>query len=253
MLNIGIQPWDERRDLLCAASTEAALVFAAEHWVHTAQRAIQQRGRFAVALSGGSTPQAIYQKLSQYSNDLFWKDVWLFWSDERAVPLSDARSNFHHAMEAGLKHLPIPPSQIFPMPVELPGEAGALAYEETLRRALFPPFFDLMMLGVGADGHTASLFPQQSSVEEKERCVLYTAPPMCSEARMTLTVPCINQSAAIAVYALGSAKASIVREALLAPLESPYPASRVGTHIHKALWILDPQAAANLPRFKERE
>lgn len=238
MLKNEIQSFDDRRDLVVA---ENAPEFAAEHWLHTAVRSIQQNGRFAVALSGGSTPKAIYEKLIFAKLD--WSKVWLFWSDERAVPPTDPDSNYHMAMAAAFSKLPIPPNQIFRMKAEEDIEKSAKDYEETIRRHLDKHLFDLVMLGVGEDGHTASLFPNTSALSITDKLAAANYIPDKKTWRLTLTFPCINQSRHIAIYALGKSKQTIVPKVIDAPIDSPYPASRLGALGHKALWILDPDSA----------
>ncbi len=257
MLTTGIESWDERRDLIVPGKAEATIQFAAEHWVHSAQRAIQQRGRFAVALSGGSTPKAIYQLLAQ-SKGVAWDQVFLFWSDERAVPPDHPDSNYRMAMESGLKDLPIPNGQIFRMEAEGQIEKNAAAYEEKIRHLLGKSLFDLVMLGVGEDGHTASLFPNTKSLNIEDGLVAAIHLPQMPKSsnlrketsfatgsswRMTLTFPCIEQSRRAVIYALGSGKREIVAKILEAPIVSSWPASRIGTPQNKALWIVDADAA----------
>lgn len=244
MLTQSIQPWDSRRDLIIAGNMEETIRFAEEHWIHSAKRSIQQRGSFAVALSGGSTPKAIYQALAHRKEELEWDKVFLFWSDERGVPTDHPDSNFRMAMESGLKHLPIPPEQIVRISAETRPDLAAKDYEEKIRRILHKNLFDLIMLGVGEDGHIASLFPQTPALAVTDRLVAALYLPKKKTWRVTLTYPCINESQHIVVYALGTQKASIVYEALTAPIISNIPASRIGTEQHKALWILDLDAAA---------
>lgn len=251
MLTKGIISWDERRDLISLPTTEEAIAFAVEHWIHSSRRAIQQRGFFAVALSGGSTPKTIYQALAT-SKDIDWEKIWLFWSDERAVPPDHPESNYHMAMETGLKSVPIPPDQIFRMVAEKDFEKNARDYEEKIKHHLGKHLFDLVMLGVGEDGHTASLFPETPALQETERLVLPNFIGKERGHRMTFTYPCINQSNRIAIYALGPSKKLILPKVLEAPIESPWPVSKIGTAEHKALWILDQKAASDLtnPLFK---
>ncbi len=244
MLMNEMQSWDDRRDLFIAPTQEAAIEFAVQHWIHTAQRAIQQRGRFAVALSGGSTPKAIYQALSSIQLD--WSKVWLFWSDERAVPPDHPDSNYRMAMEAGFKKLQIPKGQIFRMEAEKEIEKKARDYEDTIRRVLDKHLFDLVMLGMGEDGHTASLFPQTPALAIEDRLVAANPLPEKNTWRMTLTFPCINQSARSAVYALGASKSLMIPKVLEAAIVSPYPASRIGAPERKALWVLDKDSAQNI-------
>jgi 6-phosphogluconolactonase len=245
MLMNAIESWDDRRSYIAVGDKEETIRFAAEHWIHSAQRSIQQRGRFAVALSGGSTPNEIYRLLSK-EKGLEWDKVFLFWSDERGVPPDHAESNFHTAMNFGLKDLPIPKDQIFRMKAEADFEKNARDYEETIHRVLGKNLFDLVMLGVGEDGHTASLFPHSPLLQLHDPLVAATYVAEKKSWRMTLTVRCINESQGSAIYALGPSKASIVRSVLDAAVESVYPASRIGTPQHKALWILDSDAASKL-------
>lgn len=241
--NSSIFPFDERRDLIVLQTKEEAIAFAAEHWEHTALRSIQRRGRFAVALSGGSTPKPVYEIICR-SKKIDWSKVWLFWSDERAVSPDSSESNYHMVMEAGFQHLSIPKAQIFRMRAEKEIQKGAKMYEEAIHTHLVPSLFDLVLLGLGEDGHTASLFPETQALEETTRLVRENSTPKGE--RMTLTFPCIQQSSHVTFLIFGKAKASIVREVLGAPLISSWPASRVGTPENKALWILDSEAAQKI-------
>lgn len=239
-----LKSWDSRRDYIILESEEKAVEFAFEHWLHLAKRSIQQRGRFAVALSGGSTPKAIYRKLLSAKEKIDWTRVWLFWSDERAVPPDHPDSNYRMAMENGFDKLPIPPSQIFRMIAEKDIEKNALDYEEKIQQILGRNLFDLVMLGIGPDGHSASLFPDTKALEaDEKRLVVSNYVPQKKCWRMTFTFPCINQSFHSTFYALGKEKKEIVKKVFSAPILSPFPASKVGTEEHKALWVLDSEAA----------
>ena len=235
------QEWDARRDYVIA---EDAVSWAAEHWVGVAKRAIQQRGRFAVALSGGSTPKAIYEQLARkHRDDVDWSKVWLFWSDERAVPPESAESNYKMAMDAGFASLGLVKSQVFRMYAEAHVEKNAAEYEKVIHEHVGPHGFDLVMLGVGEDGHTASLFPHGEALGEKKHWVRAVYVEAKKSWRMTLTLPCINGSALAVVYALGAGKAAVVPLVLKAAVVSSFPASAVGTVERKALWVLDGAAA----------
>jgi 6-phosphogluconolactonase len=226
-----MREWDERRDIFIGKNSEEAIRFAVEHWVHSAERAIQARGRFAVALSGGTTPKEVYRRLSREKVD--WKKIWLFWSDERAVPPTHPDSNYKMAMEAGFAE--VPPNQIFRMKGEGDLQKNAADYRDLIHRTLDKHLFDLVMLGVGEDGHTASLFPRTAALHSNETVAANWIEEKKTW-RLTLTFPCINQSRHSMILALGKA---IVPKVLEAPIESPYPASKIGTPEHKALWILD--------------
>jgi 6-phosphogluconolactonase len=245
-----IQNVDDRRDAAVAGNNEATIRFAVEHWILTAQKAIADRSRFAVALSGGSTPHAIYQMLSseEYMKRLDWSKVYLFWSDERSVPPEHPDSNYHSAMSHGLSRLPILPAQIFRMEAEKEIERAAEEYEALLRKILGLRLFDLVMLGVGEDGHTASLFPDTPALKATGRLVVANHVLEKKTWRMTLTIECINQSECAVVYAMGSAKETIVANVLQAPRFSSWPVSQIGTLERKALWILDESAARFLLR-----
>lgn len=237
-----IRSWDARRNLAAFATHEEALQFSTRHWIWTVQQAIQQRGRCFVALSGGATPKAIYQRLAQspYMDSVDWSKVFLCWSDERAVPPTHPDSNYRMAMEAGLNQLPIPPTHILRMEAESSIHEHAHAYEETLRALSAWPL-DLVMLGVGEDGHTASLFPATSAIHEHTALVTANFVPMHHSWRMTLTFNAINMSRQAVIYAFGASKQAIVHEVLEVKghHEKNYPAFDIGTISHKALWIID--------------
>lgn len=239
---IQIQDFDARRKIVRLKTKQEAIDFAADHWIHTGERAIQQRGKFAVALSGGSTPKAIYEViLAKHAHSLPWDKVWLFWSDERAVPANHPESNYKMAMDAGIGKLGIPSSQIFRLKGEGNLETNAANYQEIITRELGSHLFDLIMLGVGEDGHTASLFPKTAALQEPQKLVVANRISDTTH-RLTLTYPCIEKSRLATFYAFGAAKASIVFTVLNAPIVSPFPASKVGTADKKALWILDQEA-----------
>lgn len=239
-----LKSWDARRDYIIPGNAKETIDFAVEHWIHSAERAIQQRGRFVVALSGGSTPKAIYENLEKKAK-LDWSKIWLFWSDERAVPPDHPESNYKMAMQSFGK-LPIPPNQIFRMIAETEIEKHALDYEEKIRHVIGKDLFDLVMLGVGEDGHTASLFPNTPGIAINNRLVIANYISEKKSWRMTLTFPCINQSFHSAIYAIGASKHLIVPQVLEAAIDSKFPASRVGTSEKKSLWILDTDSSIHL-------
>jgi 6-phosphogluconolactonase len=239
-------PWDERRELVIPGDEKVAISFAADHWIDLGKAAIAKSGHFAVALSGGSTPKAIFKRLAQKTNALDWSKVWLFWSDERSVAPEHPDSNYHMAMTAGLNTLPVLPDHIFRMKAEDHIEQHALEYEELIKKKLNNNLFDLVMLGLGEDGHTASLFPATKALDVKNHLVVANHVPQKNTWRMSFTFSCINQSKLSVIYTLGETKASIVKQVLEAKLPSPWPASFVGTKEHKALWILDDLASQNL-------
>ncbi len=247
LLGAKILPISERSLLCIPGNKEATIQFAAQHWVSAANAAILARGQFRVALSGGSTPQAIYQKLtSSYADQVDWERVHLFWSDERAVPPEHPDSNYHMAMEVGFANMGIPPSQIHRMVGEKDPQAGAQAYEQLLRQELGEEKFDLMMLGLGEDGHTASLFPGSTALQEESSWVKACYVEQKKSDRITLTFPALHQSETMTIYALGPSKAEILRRALLGSDTPPLPSQRLGTPSCPALWMADEAAASRL-------
>lgn len=241
---------DKNRQVIIPGDAEMTLHYAVEKWVEIAQESIQEKQAFFVALSGGSTPKKIFQLLTtDYKNHLDWSKVYLFWSDERAVPPSDPASNFHMAMyEGGLEKLPIPTHQVFRMVAEEELEKNAALYEKVIFDTLGAHPFDLIMLGMGEDGHTASLFPHTQALKEKDKWVVPNYIPAKKTWRMTFTYPCINSARHIYLYVLGPDKAGPL-EKVFNSLSQPdlYPSQAVGTSHHPATWVVDLEASKNLP------
>lgn len=246
--NISIQSIDGRRDIVMPGDEPAAIQFSVEHFISIANQAISQNGRFAVALSGGSTPKAIYERLSNkpFSTQVDWTKVWLFWSDERSVPPDHPDSNFHMAMAAGFSKLSIPKNQIFRMQAESDIQNHALEYDNLIHDKL-GGIFDLVMLGMGDDGHTASLFPRTHGLHSGQRIVVANFIPETDTWRMTLTYEGINKSRHIAIYIFGKKKASMLKKVLSGPQEPDIlPIQGVGTPENKALFIVDQAAASGV-------
>jgi 6-phosphogluconolactonase len=236
--------FDVRRKMAILNTEEEAIQYSAEYIVKVANEAIEKRGAFYVALSGGSTPKAIYKSLiSQFSDAIDWSKVHLFFSDERAVGPNDPESNYKMAMDAGFDQLPIPKSQIHRMQAEDEIENGALAYEELLNN-LPGALFDLVMLGMGDDGHTASLFPKTHGLHAEERLVIANFIPSKDSWRMSLTMECINHSRSILVCIFGEKKAAMVKKVFYGPyIPNDLPIQRVGTELNPALFVMDKPAA----------
>lgn len=244
-----IQPFDERRDIVVPGDYTQTVAFCVRHFLHLAAASIRERGRFTVALSGGSTPAAIYKAIaaSPDHGSVDWNKVWLFWSDERAVEPADPESNYHNALESGLESLGIPQKQIFRMVAEFDIVENAQAYEQCIRDHVPDGAFDLVMLGMGNDGHTASLFPLTHGLHAKGRLVVANWVPRLNTWRMTLTFECIHQARTICIYVLGRGKAQTLTHVLSSSYDpDTIPSQRLGTPTHKALWIADINAAENL-------
>ncbi len=241
-----LDKWDERRQLVVPGDFAMTLAFSVNHWLTVAQASIKDHGYFAVALSGGSTPKAIYESLAMPHNAerIDWSKVFLFWSDERAVPPDHADSNYRMALEAGFSQLPVPSTQIFRMQAEKEIQANAQKYEEILKRVLKGRPLDLIMLGMGDDGHTASLFPHTAGLKVKDRLVIANEVPQKKTWRMSMTFTCINSAANTAIYVLGASKKQMLAEIFLSKEDvEKLPSQGVGTKEHPALWIADEAAA----------
>jgi 6-phosphogluconolactonase len=210
--------------------------------------AVRARGSCSVALSGGRTPCVLYERLARdRGQEVPWAHVHVFWGDERYVPPEDERSNYRTASAALLDHVPVPAANVHRMPTEPadPREAAA-AYERLLRTHFGTPWprFDLVLLGLGDDGHTASLFPGSPALDEAARWVVAVTGPAEPRARLTLTLPAITHAAAIDVLVSGRSKAEPLRQALAgAPDPSRSPASAVRRTAGTLVWWADAAAA----------
>ena len=240
-----------RADLRLHPDLEALSRGAAEGVVRLAQAAVQERGRFTLALSGGKTPASLHRLLAtEFRDRIPWEAVHAFWGDERYVPPEDPRSNYRMAQETLLLHLPIPGANVHPMPTLLPEiEEAAQAYERTLR-SHFPgrwPRFDLLLLGLGQDGHTASLFPHSPTLEERARVVVAVRAEAEPPLRLTLTLPAINQAANIYFLVAGREKSEALRCARSGTNDvAACPAAGVRPRQGKLVWWVDEGAASGL-------
>lgn len=247
-----VKSFDERRDIIILDNTEEMILFSVRQFIEIGRAAMRDHGFFAVALSGGQTPHAMFKEMSQpsYQHALDWSKVWCFWSDERSVPVLHPENNYSNAMQAGLVDLPLLPENIFRMQAEENIEAHACAYELLIREKVPSLQFDLMMLGMGEDGHTASLFPCTYGLHVKDCLVIANYVPQKNTWRMTLTYECINRAKTICMYVMGAKKASVVAKVLLGPYDPDHlPAQNVGTPSHPALWVLDKEAGKFLEVF----
>ena len=245
-LDPDIQIFADKNDL----ASEAAKFFST-----LAVQAVAARGRFTVALSGGSTPQELFSLLAEppYSTDLPWSSIHFFWGDERLVPPDDPGSNYYHAARLLLDRIPIPPSNIHRVQGERPAPEAVQDLIEQLKAyadgARTWPRFDLVLLGMGSDGHTASLFPGSPGIEEpgvlvKVVSAVYENRPA---QRVTLTPALLNDARQILFLVTGANKA----EALAAVLNGPrdwekWPAQRIQPSSGVITWFVDQEAASNL-------
>ncbi len=239
---------DSRRTLIVPGDKEATLTFCVQQIIDICTLAINTRGLCTLALSGGSTPQALFALLPAYKHLVDWTKVHLFWSDERSVPPEDPDSNYGMAMRSGLNKLPIPEAHIHRMIAEKDIEENARLYEKTVDTVLQGKPFDLIMLGLGEDGHIASLFPNTDGLHIKDRKILAQFVPQKNTWRMSMSFPCLENSHHTVIYVLGSSKASILQAILFKGYECP--AQHVGTPAHPVLWIAD-SSAVKAPNHQE--
>jgi 6-phosphogluconolactonase len=221
--------------------------WAAGEFVTLAGQALQAGSRFSVALAGGSTPRQLYTRLT--ASRLDWKKIHFFWGDERCLPPDHKDSNYRMAQEALLSHIPVPLENIHRIPGELPVKDAAREYAEDLRRYFgsLTPRFDLVLLGLGSDGHTASLFPGKPTVNETTRwvaAVVHDIPPPPLVDRVTLTLPVLNAAAHVLFLVSGMEKAGILARVLQGPYQPDLlPAQGVRPIKGNLLWLVDQDAA----------
>lgn len=213
---------------------------------------VKKEGRFVVAISGGSTPRPMHRLLAEdpYYSEIPWDKTDLFWVDERCVPEDDPASNFGAAKQNLLNRVPIPVAQVHPMPGDLSPEEGALTYEREMKdyfRVKEGEFsvFDLIYLGLGNDGHTASLFPGHKALEETKRLVVAVKGGDPHVSRITMTYPVLNHARQIVFMVSGKGKSPVLKT-LFENGKDLLPAQRVRPFQGKTTWLLDREAASLL-------
>ena len=230
---------------IVADASELSRVAAAE-FEQAALNSVRAHDRFTVSLSGGSTPRGLYSQLARNAQRLPWNKIYLFWGDERHVPPDDKDSNYRMVRETLLSQAPIPPDHVFRMPAEQSDAAQvAKEYEQTLRDffALKPgelPRFDLVLLGLGPDGHTASLFPGSAALQERSRLVVANWVQKFGHHRLTLTAPVLNNAAEVMFLVSGAEKAPALQSVLYsnAPAEQ-FPAKLIRPVNGRLIWMVD--------------
>ncbi len=243
----GVHVYATRRDAARALAT---------HFTTIAETAFSARSRFTVALSGGSSPLDAYRLLAtdDFAPLVNWSQVYVFWGDERCVAFDHPDNNARAAREALLDHVPLPIAHMFRVQTHLPPEQAAQDYEHTLREFFLKRVgarssrFDLVILGMGGDGHTASLFPGTAAMGEKERWVVANYVPKLESWRVTLTFPAINAAANVVFYTVGEDKADMLKRALTPPQSAAdlLPVHLVRPANGQVQWIVDQAAASRL-------
>lgn len=221
---------------------------AAELFVNTAAESIEARGRFRVALSGGSTPRRVYELLATpaFSGHVDWDNVDIFWGDERYVPAEDRDSNYGMTLQALLRHVPVSAHRV---PTQIsPPSAAAAAYEEQIWQSFEGPSmpqFDLIYLGLGTNGHTASLFPHSPALREHSHLVVADFVSEVNDWRITMSAPLLNHGRTVAFLVQGKEKAQVLRDVLLGPSDAERLPAQLIAPEGRLLWMVD-EAAATL-------
>lgn len=238
-----------KSDVRVFANVNELSLRAAEAVVRIINESMQANGTCSLALSGGSTPRTLYRLLSsQFRDQIPWTKVHIFWGDERYVPPGDPQSNYRMARETLLDHVASPAGNVHPMPTGVPDpDLAARDYEKTLRNYFSRdwPRFDLVLLGLGEEGHTASLFPGSPALEETRRWVVAVKAPSEPPLRLTLTLPALTEAANIYFLVAGRNKAQALYHVLIgSPDPKSYPASGIRRAGGTVIWWVDREAAA---------
>lgn len=233
-------------------SPEQVAQAVAERFVAYSTASVREHGSFTVALAGGSTPRRAYELLGSdsFKGRIDWSHVHLFFGDERMVPPDSPESNYRMVNEALLSRVTLPPQQVHPIDGETSAQASAESYEEELKRffgASAWPRFDLILLGMGDDGHTASLFPGSDALNENVNWVVAARHPQSEQARVTLTLPALNHAARVTFVVTGEKKAApLVRVLHGDAADEELPARKVRPVKGTCEWLVDRAAAAKL-------
>jgi 6-phosphogluconolactonase len=223
---------------------------AARRFVSLAQHSIASTGRFNVVLAGGTTPKAMYSLLAtSFAQEVEWDKVYLFWGDERFVPHDNPDSTYLMVHDTLLKNVPIPAKNIFPVPTDGTIKEAASRYSKTLSAHFGNnlPRFDLVLLGMGTDGHTASLFPHSPTLISKDIVAVEYTSPKPPPQRITLTYPIINNAAHIMIMVTGADKADALREVLDGEHDpNKLPVQGVNPTNGKLLWLVDEKVAGKI-------
>ncbi|MBA3827657.1 MAG: 6-phosphogluconolactonase [Taibaiella sp.] len=220
--------------------------------IEVARHTIEAKGRFVIALSGGNTPEQLYILLTKqpFCDQIEWDRTFIFWGDERCVPLDDKKNNAYTARLLLLDKIQIPAANINPIPVDLSPVEAAIKYESTINEFFGenPPAFDLILLGLGENGHTASLFPGTDVIHENVRIIKEVYVPEQKMFRVTMTAKLINQADNVLFLVAGAGKADIFKIVQTSAYQPDrYPAQLIKPVMGNLYWFVDKQAAALMP------
>jgi 6-phosphogluconolactonase len=240
------------REIRISADAPHLFRDAAAEFAKIAAEAVVRTGRFTVALSGGSTPRNLYSLLAtEFRSAIPWAQTQVFWSDERHVPPENPESNYRMAYEAMLSKVPVPAENIHRVMAESPDAGDAASEYERTMIDVFSlslghfPRFDLILLGMGPDGHIASLFPESAGLTERKKLVIANWVEKFKTERITFTFPVLNNAACTLFLTSGTDKATMLKDVLENHPDPPYPAQLVQPN-GRLLWMVDRAAAANL-------
>ena len=244
------------REIQVLDSASSVAEAGALHFIRICNSSVKANGKFSVVLSGGSTPKGMLSLLAteEYKKQVPWDKCHFFWGDERSVPPMHADSNFKMATDALLSHIPANPAQIYRMEAEKADiNQAAQEYQDKIANYFnipnsgSPPQFDLLYLGMGPDGHTASLFPETSALAEKNRWVVSNFVPKFNTNRMTFTFPIINQAKNVIFLVAGKDKVPALKEVLQGkPAIETYPSQGINPANGSLLWLIDVDASSGL-------
>lgn len=243
---------NKKNKLKVFSTTEEMNRSAAQLIIDLAGESVTERGRFVLCLSGGETPKSLYSLLSEkpYRELIPWQNTFVFWSDERMVPSEDERNNANMAISVLLSKIDIPAYQIYRIPVNIKPVEAARQYEADLKSFFGeePPRFDLILLGLGENGHTASLFPGTEVLHEKSHWVKEVYVDEMRMYRVTMTAPLINQARKILFLVSGKEKAPILKEIITMKEDAvKFPVQLINPDPGVVDWYVDEQAASGIP------
>jgi 6-phosphogluconolactonase len=246
--------YGERGQIAVVSNTDTLALAAASAVLGLMTKAVSERGVATIALSGGSTPKAMGTLFlgEPFRSTMPWGSMHIFWGDERWVPLDDPESNAGEAKRGYLDELPVPPAQIYPFPTNGDPDQAAAIYADTIR-SVVPgsphPTFDLILLGMGDDGHTASLFPHTPALTIRDRITAPNSVEKLNTTRLTFTAPLINAARSVIFLVGGAGKADRLHEVLDGPIETDrLPSQLIRPTTGSIQWIVDEAAAAKLDR-----
>lgn len=240
----------QRKKILIFEDEYRLTNYLMEYWIELSRQCIEATGKFTAAVSGGKTPVSFYSKLAGFRDFETWKRTYLFWTDERYVPADDRQSNYLLVKNTLINDVDIPQDNIFAVPTDYKYATLAADKYDSMLKDFFAlsggqfPKFDLMLLGMGTDGHTASLFPGDTALDETEKWVTSVVSQEINPKRITLTLPVINHARKIIFLIMGEQKAHLLAEILHEGKD--YPASRVKAIDGEIIYFLDQKAAKEL-------